>query len=88
MKLTIKYIHFVNYYIKCVDNVLTLDSNVYQQSINEIVLKYRNMNCIRKYCFALLIPNQQMQTSAYRMDKQQGCTVQHRELYLISCDKP
>lgn len=57
MKLTIKYIHFVNYYIKCVDNVLTLDSNVYQQSINEIVLKYRNMNCIRKYCFALLIPN-------------------------------
>ena len=57
MKLTIKYIHFVNYYIKCVDNVLTLDSNVYQQSINKIVLKYRNMNCIRKYCFALLIPN-------------------------------
>ena len=46
MKLTIKYIHFVNYYIKCVDNVLTLDSNVYQQSINKIVLKYRNMNCI------------------------------------------
>ena len=23
-----------------------------------------------------------------RMDKQQGPTVQHRELYLISCDKP
>ena len=31
---------------------------------------------------------QQMQTSIYRMDKQQGPTVQHRELYLISCDKP
>ena len=24
----------------------------------------------------------------YRMDKQQGPTVQHRELYSISCDKP
>ena len=57
MKLTINYIRLVNYCIKCVDNVLTLDSNVYQQSVNKIVLKYRNMNCIRKYCFALLIPN-------------------------------
>ena len=57
MKLTINYIRLVNYCIKCVDNVLNLDSNVYQQSVNKIVLKYRNMNCIRKYCFALLIPN-------------------------------
>ena len=57
MKLTINYIRLVNYCIKCVDNVLTLDSNVYQQSVNKIVLKYRNMNCIRKYCFAPLIPN-------------------------------
>ena len=24
----------------------------------------------------------------YRMDKQQGPTVEHRELYTISCDKP
>ena len=24
----------------------------------------------------------------YRMDKQQGPTVEHRELYSISCDKP
>ena len=31
---------------------------------------------------------QQMQTSIYRMDKQQGATVEHRELYLISWDKP
>ena len=30
----------------------------------------------------------QMQTSMYRMDKQQGPTVQHRELYSISYDKP
>ena len=29
-----------------------------------------------------------MQTIIYRMDKQQGPTVEHRELYLISCDKP
>ena len=29
----------------------------------------------------------QMQTIIYRMDKQ-GPTVQHRELYSISCDKP
>ena len=28
--------------------------------------------------------DQQMQTSAYRMDKQQGPTVQHRGLYSIS----
>ena len=32
--------------------------------------------------------DQQMQTIVYRMDKQQGPTVQHRELYSISCDKP
>ena len=31
---------------------------------------------------------QQMQTIIYRMDEQQGPTVQHRELYSISCDKP
>ena len=31
---------------------------------------------------------QQLQTSTYRMDKQQGPTVEHRELYSISCDKP
>ena len=29
-----------------------------------------------------------MQTSIYKMDKQQGPTVQRRELYLLSCDKP
>ena len=32
--------------------------------------------------------DQQMQTVIYRMDKQQGPTVQHRELYSMSCDKP
>ena len=32
--------------------------------------------------------DQQMQTSIYRMDKQQGPTAEHRELYSISCDKP
>ena len=31
--------------------------------------------------------SQQMQTITYRMDKQQGPTVQHRELYSISSDK-
>ena len=31
---------------------------------------------------------QQMQTITYRMDKQQGPTVQHRELYSVSWDKP
>ena len=36
----------------------------------------------------LRVWDQQMQTSKYRMDKQQGPTVQHRELYSISCDKP
>ena len=30
----------------------------------------------------------QMQAFLNRMDKQLGPTVQHRELYLISCDKP
>ena len=30
----------------------------------------------------------QMKTGISRMDKQQGPTVQHRELYSISCDKP
>ena len=29
-----------------------------------------------------------MHTITYRIDKQQGPTVQHRELYLISCDEP
>ena len=29
-----------------------------------------------------------MQTIIYRMEKQQGPTVQHRELYSIPCDKP
>ena len=32
--------------------------------------------------------DQQMQAIIYRMEKQQGPTVQHRELYSISCDKP
>ena len=32
--------------------------------------------------------DQQMQTGIHRMDKQEGPTVQHRELYSISCDKP
>ena len=32
--------------------------------------------------------DQQMQTITYRLDKQQGPTVEHRELYSISCDKP
>ena len=31
---------------------------------------------------------QQMQTIIYRMDKQQGPAIQHKELYSISCDKP
>ena len=31
---------------------------------------------------------QQMQTITYRMDKQQGPTVQHKEPYSISWDKP
>ena len=30
--------------------------------------------------------DQQMQTIIYRMNKQQGPTVQHRKLYSISCD--
>ena len=37
---------------------------------------------------ALGVWDQHMQTDIYRMDKQQGPTVQHRELYSISCDKP
>ena len=32
--------------------------------------------------------DQHMQTGIHRMDKQQGPTVQHREVYSISCDKP
>ena len=31
--------------------------------------------------------NQQMQTIIYRMDKQQSPSVQHREVYLVSCNK-
>ena len=32
--------------------------------------------------------NQQMQTIIYRMDKQQGPTVEHRELYSVAYDEP
>ena len=32
--------------------------------------------------------DQQMQTGVYRMDQQKGPTVEHRELYSESCDKP
>ena len=32
--------------------------------------------------------DEQMQAIIYRMDEQQGPTVEHRELYSISCDKP
>ena len=32
--------------------------------------------------------DQQIRTIIGRMDKQQGRTVQHRELYSISCDRP
>ena len=31
--------------------------------------------------------NKQLQPIIYRIDKQQGPTVQHRELYPISCNK-
>ena len=34
------------------------------------------------------VQGQQMQTIIYRMDKQQGPTVEHRELYSVSWDKP
>ena len=30
----------------------------------------------------------QMRTITHRMDKQQGPTVEHRELHSISCNKP
>ena len=36
----------------------------------------------------LQVWDQQMQTSIYRMEKLQGPTVEDRELYSISCDKP
>ena len=32
--------------------------------------------------------NQEIQATIYKIDKQQGFTVEHRELYAISCDKP
>ena len=32
--------------------------------------------------------DQQIQTTIYKMDKQQGPTVQHRELYSVSYNKP
>ena len=32
--------------------------------------------------------DQQIQTTIYKIDKQKGPTVQHRELYSISYDKP
>ena len=32
--------------------------------------------------------DEQMQIGVYRIDKQQGPTVEHRELYSISCEKP
>ena len=35
----------------------------------------------------LRVWDQQMQTSIYRVDKQQDLTVEQRELYSISCDK-
>ena len=31
--------------------------------------------------------DQQIQTTIYKINKQQGPTVQHRELYSISCNK-
>ena len=31
---------------------------------------------------------QQMETSIYRIEKQQGPSVQHRELHSMPCDKP
>ena len=34
------------------------------------------------------VQDQQIQTIIYTIDKQQGPTVQHKELYSISCDKP
>ena len=33
------------------------------------------------------VPDQQMQTIMHTVDKQQGPTVQHRELYSVFCDK-
>ena len=34
------------------------------------------------------VSDQRIQTTIYKIDKQQGPTVQHRELYSISCNKP
>ena len=43
---------------------------------------------LQKYKGLLGFWDQQMQTITYRMNKQQGPTLQHRELCSISCDKP
>ena len=32
--------------------------------------------------------DQQIQSTIYKIDKKQGPTIQHRELYSISCNKP
>ena len=38
--------------------------------------------------FKFRILENDVATIIYRMDKQQGLTIQHRELYSISSDKP
>ena len=43
---------------------------------------------VRQGTDAWRVWDQQMQTIIYRMDKQQGPTVQHRELYSMSYNKP
>ena len=36
----------------------------------------------------LRVWDQQIQTTMYKIHKQQGPTAQHRELYSVSCNKP
>ena len=47
--------------------------------------RHREQTC---GCQELGVWDQQIQTIIYGMNKQQGPTVQHEELYSISCDKP
>ena len=47
-----------------------------------------NRLAFAKGAVGLWVWHQQIQTTTCRKDKQQGPTVYHRELYLISCNKP
>ena len=71
--------------LKCNTNELIYETETDSDTENKLMVTKREGEGGRG---KLGIWDQQIQTTTYKIDKQQGPTVQHSELYTIPCNKP